>query len=64
MICEQMLKFALGRDLEYYDEPEVKRITEAVIRDDYSALTMVNGIVSSYPFRFRSGVTKTIGESE
>ena len=64
MICEQMLKFALGRDLEYYDELALKRITQAVIRDDYSALTMVKGIVSSYPFCFRSGVTKTSGESE
>ena len=64
MVCEQMLKFALGRDLEYYDEPEVERITETVIRDGYSALAMVKGIVNSYPFRFRSGVTTMSGESE
>ncbi len=62
MICEQMLKFALGRDLEYYDEPTVQRISEAVIRRNYSALTMVAEIVSSYPFRYRRGATETAEE--
>ena len=55
MICAQMLKFALGRDLEYYDEPEVQRISEAVIRSEFSALTMISEVVSSYPFRYRRG---------
>ena len=55
MICAQLLKFALGRDLEYYDEPEVQRISEAVIRSEFSALTMISEVVGSYPFRYRRG---------
>lgn len=64
MLCGQMLKFALGRDLQYYDEPTVQRISQAVIGSNYSALTMVSEIVNSYPFRYRRGATKAREESE
>ncbi len=53
MISEQMLGFALGRDMEYYDQPIIEEISRAVIRSDYSALSLVTQIVNSYPFRFR-----------
>ena len=61
MISAQMLKFALGRDLEYYDEPAVQRISEAVMRSGYSASTMISEVVSSYPFRYRRGASE-VGE--
>lgn len=53
MISAQMLRFALGRELEYYDEPTVQSIGEAVVQADFSARTLVEEIVSSYPFRYR-----------
>ena len=64
MICAKTLKFALGRDLEYYDEPAVQRISEAVIRSEFSALTMISEVVSSYPFRYRRGVSEAGGGGE
>ena len=64
MISEQMLGFALGRNLEYYDQPTVDEISRAVIRSEYSAHALVNEIVASYPFRFRRGVADSLEESE
>ena len=63
MVSAQMLKFALGRDLEYYDEPAVRETSDSVIRSDYSAQALVSGIVSSYPFRFRRDAAETRNET-
>lgn len=53
MVSAQMLRFALGRELEYYDEPTVQSISASVVRSGFSARTLVEEIVSSYPFRYR-----------
>jgi hypothetical protein len=53
-LVEKMLSYALGRGLESYDIPAVRKITEAVARDDYRSQTLVREIVRSYPFRYRN----------
>ncbi len=50
---EQMLAYALGRKLEFYDEPTVDRITQAVISDDCRLSRVVVEVALSYPFRNR-----------
>jgi hypothetical protein len=50
---EQMLTYALGRKLEFYDEPTVKEITQAVIADDCKFSRVVVEVAMSYPFRHR-----------
>ena len=50
-----MLAYALGRGLEYYDTPVVKRIAKALEVDDFRAPTLVTEIVKSYPFQYRRG---------
>jgi hypothetical protein len=50
---EQMLAYALGRKLEFYDVPAVKRITQAVAQDDYRFSRVVVEVARSYPFRHR-----------
>lgn len=64
MVTSQMLKFALGRDLEYFDEPTVRQISDTVIENDYSAATLVAEIVQSYPFRFQQADGATQQETE
>ena len=64
MVSSQMLKFALGRDLKYYDEPTIQEISQDVIRSDFRASTLVARIVSSYPFRFRRGGEDSSEESD
>ena len=48
-----MLRFALGRELEYCDEPTVQSISAAVVQSGFSARTLVEEIVCRYPFRDR-----------
>ena len=49
----KMLSYALGRQLEYYDEPAVREIIAALEADDYRFQTLVRAIVDSYPFRYK-----------
>jgi len=59
---EQMLAYALGRRLEFYDVATVKQITRAVAADDYKLSRVVVEIVKCYPFRNRR--TESAGPKE
>ena len=51
----RLLAFALGRELQYFDEPAVEKIFTAVEADDYRAVTLIEQIVQSYPFQYQTG---------
>jgi hypothetical protein len=57
---EQMLTYALGRKLEFYDAATVKQIARAVVQDDYRFSRVVVEVAKSYPFRHRR--TREAGE--
>jgi hypothetical protein len=57
-LTERMLSYALGRGLEYYDAPSVRRISEAVAANHHSAATLVTEIALSYPFQHRKSEPK------
>ena len=50
---EKLLTYALGRGLEDYDPPAVRRIGQRAEREDYRWSSLVNGIVESVPFQMR-----------
>jgi hypothetical protein len=52
-LTQRMLAYALGRGLEAYDEPALKKITDELARAEYKSTTLIAGIVKSYPFRYR-----------
>jgi hypothetical protein len=52
-ITEKMLTYALGRGLEYYDEPAVRQITRDAARSHSSLSAIIMGIVRSTPFQMR-----------
>ncbi len=52
-LTEKMLAYALGRGLEPYDAPAVRKITQAVAQQDYRSSALILGIVQSYPFQYR-----------
>lgn len=54
-LTEQMLLFALGRELDYYDDGPVLEIAGQLAKDDYRFSSLVLGIVRSYPFQYRRG---------
>jgi hypothetical protein len=57
---EQMLAYALGRKLEFYDAATVKQITQAVAQDECKLSRVVVEVARSYPFRHRR--TKESGD--
>jgi hypothetical protein len=50
-VTEKLLTYALGRELEYYDVPAVRRITREVAGKDYRWSSIILGIVRSVPFQ-------------
>ncbi|MBI1353479.1 MAG: DUF1592 domain-containing protein [Acidobacteria bacterium] len=54
-LAERMLAFALGRRLEYYDEPTLADLTQRIAAADYRAGELMAGVVESYPFRYQEG---------
>jgi hypothetical protein len=54
-ITEKMLTYALGRGLERYDRPAVKKIVSGMAANQYRFSSLVLGIVNSLPFQERRG---------
>ena len=52
-LTEKLLTFALGRGVEYYDAPAVRRIVREAERDGYRFSSLILGIVKSVPFQNR-----------
>ncbi len=53
VFTEKLLTYALGRGLEAYDMPTVRKIVREAADDDYRFSALVQGIASSTPFRMR-----------
>lgn len=56
-VTSKMLSYALGRQLEYYDEPAVRSIVAAVKKDGGRIQTLIREIIHSHPFRYRKRQT-------
>ena len=52
-LTEKLLTYALGRGIEYYDEPAVRDIIRNAARDNYRVTSLIRGIVQSTPFQMR-----------
>jgi hypothetical protein len=52
-LTEKLLTYGLGRGLEYYDAPSVRKIVGGAQAHDYRFSSLVLGIVSSDPFQMR-----------
>ena len=53
VVTEKLLIYALGRGIEYYDAPAVRRIVRGSAADDYGLASLVVGVVQSTPFQMR-----------
>jgi mono/diheme cytochrome c family protein len=50
---EKLMTYAMGRSVEYYDMPAVRRIVRDAARDNYRFSSIVLGVVRSAPFQMR-----------
>jgi hypothetical protein len=64
-LTENLLTFALGRGVEYYDAPAVRKIVNEAKKEDYRFSSLILGIVKSVPFQMRRAeeAVKTAAES-
>jgi hypothetical protein len=53
-VTEKLLIYALGRGLQPQDMPVVRSIVRNAAKHDYSLMSIVLGIVDSYPFQMRT----------
>lgn len=63
-LAAKMLTFALGRGLEYYDEPAVSGIVAAVEKEAGRMKSFVHAVVASYPFQHQRNPEKTSNPKE
>jgi hypothetical protein len=52
-LAEKLMTYALGRQLEYYDAPVVRKIVVAARDDNHRLTRIIMGIVQSTPFQMR-----------
>jgi hypothetical protein len=51
---EKLLTYALGRGVEYYDMPDLRKIVRDAMPSDYRWSSLVLGIAKSAPFQMRA----------
>jgi mono/diheme cytochrome c family protein len=59
-LTEKLLIYALGRGLESYDAPAVRRIMQDAAKDDYRLSALIRAIVRSVPFQMRRSLDRPV----
>jgi hypothetical protein len=63
-LTEHLLTFALGRGVEYYDAPAIRKIVRDAEKDGYRFSSLILGIVKSVPFQMRRAeMTSVAGQT-
>jgi hypothetical protein len=52
-LTENLMTFALGRGVEYYDAPATRKIVRDAEKDKYRFSSLILGVVKSVPFQMR-----------
>jgi hypothetical protein len=50
-LTEKLMMYAVNRELEYYDMPQVRAVVRAAAKDNYKLSSIVRGIVNTEAFR-------------
>jgi len=53
-VTEKLLTYALGRGVEYHDQPAIRSIMRDAARNNYRWSALILGIVKSVPFEMQS----------
>jgi hypothetical protein len=52
-VTEKLLLYGLGRGIDYYDAPAIRKIVRDAAASNYGIQSLVVGIVKSTPFQMR-----------
>jgi mono/diheme cytochrome c family protein len=61
-VAERLLMFALGRNLQFYDAPEVRAIVRQAAPSNYTMSSLVLGVVKSRPFQTREAAAASLAK--
>ena len=61
---ENLMAYALGRRVEYYDKPTIRAITVQAEADDYRISSFIMGVVGSDAFQMSRAETTAEMDSE
>ena len=53
-LAEKFLTYALGRGVEYYDEPAIRAIVRDARAQNFRISSIILGVVNSKPFQMRT----------
>jgi hypothetical protein len=53
VMTEKLMTYALGRGVEYYDMPAVRRIVQDAGTRDFRFSSLIAGVVKSIPFQMK-----------
>lgn len=56
-VAQRLLMYAVGRNLQYYDAPEVRSIVRDAAPGNYTFTSFVLGVVKSRPFQMREAAS-------
>ena len=57
-LTERLMMYALGRELEYFDMPQVRAVVRRAAKDDFRLSAIVAGVVTSDSFRMQARIQK------
>jgi len=52
-VAEKLLMYSLGRNVQYYDQPSIRKIIREAATGNYTFSSLVLGVVKSVPFQMR-----------
>jgi hypothetical protein len=52
-VTEKLLTYSLGRGVEYYDAPAIRKVVREARTQDYRFSSLILGVVNSAPFQMR-----------
>jgi hypothetical protein len=58
VMTEKMMTYALGRGIEYYDMPAVRKVVQDGAKNDFRFSSLVLGVVNSAPFQLKEAKSK------
>ena len=54
--AEKLLTFALGRGIEPFDGPAIRKVVKDAEADDYKFSSLIVAVVNSVPFKMRNSL--------
>jgi Protein of unknown function (DUF1585)/Protein of unknown function (DUF1588) len=63
-VTDRLLTYALGRGVEYYDQPAIRKITREAASGNYRWSSLILGIVNSTPFQMRISKSGGVGTAK